>query len=602
MINKPKQHETRQVIQIGLSLIFIFTSFMLHSQTIQGVSQPGSFYITKDLLVERGAPPDLYAELSFNDDNGNGILEADEEAKIVIDLTNKGKGKAQILKVNIEDDKPDNNLVIESKIIPSLEPGASFTATIPLHAKFKISSADHKLKINILEHFGFDMDPVYLTLTTLEYQKPQLTLAGLKILDSGEGTYARTEDGQLEPGEQVKACIIIQNTGKNIAKETSYSVSSKDENIYLEDNYGKLGDIAIGETKEIWIKIMPNKRVTTIGNLPLYITVSEKIGMGGITDLQLPVAMNQKPPAPQIVEVKPDYGSLATKTPVFETSSTKITFAKKTSDLVEIKTVAPAKTKIPNSLGVIIGIENYENIPDAPFADDDAKLMKEYFEKKLGVGQEQIIFLTDKEATSANIKKIFNPDYGELQKAVVKGKTDIFVYYSGHGVPSKDGKKVYLFPYEGVIAGLEDFGYDLEVFYENLNRLGAKSVTVIMDACYSGSSRPSEKLTAENIDGSKAGIKHINLEKPWLNYPNFTIINSSGNETSLGYDASQTGLFTYYFCAGLQGKADENNDKKITLGELKRYVTTGVVQKSKQIIGVQTPEFHGDENRVLCEY
>ena len=159
------------------------------------------------------------------------------------------------------------------------------------------------------------------------------------------------------------------------------------------------------------------------------------------------------------------------------------------------------------------------------------------------------------------------------------------------------------FPPEGVVEGLKDFGYNINTFYENLNQLGAKSVTVIIDACFSGASRKTANIKPENLLADKAGIKHIIIKKPWLQYPNFTVINSStGSETSLGYDASQTGLFTYYFCAGLQGKADENKDRKITLGELQRYVTEKVKDTSKKISGLQTPEFHGDENRVLCVY
>jgi hypothetical protein len=88
-----------------------------------------------------------------------------------------------------------------------------------------------------------------------------------------------------------------------------------------------------------------------------------------------------------------------------------------------------------------------------------------------------------------------------------------------------------------------------------------------------------------------------------LDNPKFTVINSStGEETSLGYDASRSGLFTYYLCAGLQGRADANGDKQITLGELKTYISTNVMATSKKISGIQTPVFYGDENEILVKY
>ena len=100
------------------------------------------------------------------------------------------------------------------------------------------------------------------------------------------------------------------------------------------------------------------------------------------------------------------------------------------------------------------------------------------------------------------------------------------------------------------------------------------------------------------------GVKIVpKISQPWMKNPNFTVFtSSSAEETSLGFDQSQTGLFTYYLCAGMQGEADEDKDGKITAGELKNYVTANVVNMSKKIMGLQTPKFHGNEDIVLIEY
>ena len=42
------------------------------------------------------------------------------------------------------------------------------------------------------------------------------------------------------------------------------------------------------------------------------------------------------------------------------------------------------------------------------------------------------------------------------------------------------------------------------------------------------------------------------------------------------------GLFTYTLAEGMKGMADENNDKFITLGELKGYVERVVFRRSKK--------------------
>ncbi|MCB0280770.1 MAG: caspase family protein, partial [Calditrichaeota bacterium] len=240
-----------------------------------------------------------------------------------------------------------------------------------------------------------------------------------------------------------------------------------------------------------------------------------------------------------------------------------------------------------------------QNLPEAPYADKDAQLMETYFQKVLGV--EQVVLAVNDEVSGFFFDDMFNTQNGALAQAVIPGQTDIFVYYSGHGIPNKDGSKTYLFPSDGRVERLDIQGYEIEKFYANLAKLNAKSVTVILDACFSGASRTTEKIDVQNLIAAK-GIK-LTVKKPWEAYDNFTVINSStGEETSLGYDDAEFGLFTYYLAAGMKERADADKDRKITLAELKDYVIKNVTDMSKRIRGQQTPEFYGNMNQVLFEY
>ncbi len=323
----------------------------------------------------------------------------------------------------------------------------------------------------------------------------------------------------------------------------------------------------------------------------------EENNMGNLVDYLLPIVLNQKPPKTNIVTLNNDLASLNKNIARFEYSSNR--FTANTGNLINIRSVVPSQTKRPKSVGVVFGVNQYEDMAPAPYSDNDANIMKEYFQKVLGI--EQVLIFTNSDVSISKLKKMFNPDYGELQKAIVPGETEVFVFFSGHGVPDKSGKTVYLFPYDGVKNDLETFAYSTSELYENLNKLGAKKVTVIIDACFSGGSKKSEKFVEENLVAQK-GVR-VEIDKPWLNNPDFIMISSStGDETSLGYDLSETGLFTYFFCAGLQGKADANEDKVITLGELKNYVITKVTENSKKLSGLQTPEFSGEDNTIMVEY
>jgi hypothetical protein len=444
------------------------------------------------------------------------------------------------------------------------------------------------------------MDKAYLILNTMKYQNPKLVLSGLEVVDYGEGTMAREQDNLLQAGEQVKIKLIVQNIGKNIATNTKYKITTNDDNIYLDENtQGELGDLAIGEVKEFWITMSPNRRVNTKDKLPVFLTLEEDIGMGNLTDFQIPLYLDQKAPETTIVEVMPDIEMLKKQKYRFETTSDKFTV--NVGNLINIKEVVSSNTKLNNSVAVVFGVENYNDLPPAPYAKNDAEIIKEYFRKRLGV--EKVVTYTNKEVSGFVFDNVFNPDYGELQKAVLKGQTDLFVFYSGHGVPSKDGENIYLFPSDGKVARLETQGYNLNKLYENLEKLEARSITVFIDACFSGASKASEKIKSENLVSMK-GVKIVpKTRQPWLTNPNFTVFTSSGaEETSLGFDQSQTGLFTYYLCAGMQGEADEDKDGKITAGELNNYVTENVKNMSKKIMGLQTPKFHGNEDMVLIEY
>lgn len=585
--------------------ILLFISFWLSlpvsygQKVIKGGTSVRNFQMKASF--ERGLPPNLFADLSFSDENGNGILEASEKAELNLTLTNKGNGPAQGLDIKVTDENGyDRQFKIDgNKRMDYLHPDQSVDISIPIEAGFDINSAEHKLKISVREHFGYDMDPAYLVLNTLKYQAPEIIFSGYEVIDYGEGTGAITQDGQIQPGEQVKVKLFLQNVGKNLAENVSYSVVSKDNNVYVDGNTGSLGTMKIGEVSSFWITLSPNKRVNINKNLPVYLDVNVDKNRGGLSNFALPLAMNTQPPEAEIQRVEADIAAIEKQVARFEYSSNK--FTANIGKTVNIRQVPKASTRRNNAVAVIFGIENYDELPPAPYAENDASIVEEYFRNLLGISK--VVTYTSRQARGLIFDDVFNPTYGELQKAIVKGQTDVFVFYSGHGIPSKSGEEVFLFPADGKVARLDIQGYNLNNFYTSLEDLGARSVTVFLDACFSGASRNSEQIERENLISMKGIRVKPKLLKPWENNPSFSVFTSSAaEETSLAFDESQTGLFTYYMCVGLQGNADGNGDKKITLGELHGFVKEKVMDTSRKISGLQTPEFHGDEGKVLVEF
>ena len=452
------------------------------------------------------------------------------------------------------------------------------------------------------------MDTALFSLSTLEYQAPQLVYSGIEVYDYGDGTQAIIEDSQIQLGEQVKLKIFVQNIGQNIAKKIKYKVYSKDPDLYIVDNannivestQGTIDDLPIGESNYFWVNVSPNKRLDPRGKLPIYLDLMVDRDRGDLLAFNMPIFPNQKPPAIKELNVTADIEKfLSQKSEIFAGTSKKLQVRQ--SNLINIHEVQRSKTIRPDAVGLIFGVEKYNTIPPAPFAENDAAIIQDYFKERLGI--HNTVMYNSKDVVGFKFNNVFNSNTGELQAAIEKGKTDIFIFYSGHGIPSKDGSQVYLLPADGNINNIEEQGYNLNELFTNLEMMGARSITIFMDACFSGTSRYSNNNPQQNLTGQKGVYIKPRISKPWEKNTNFSVLSSSTyNETSLAYEPSQTGLFTYFLCAGLKGNADSNKDGRITLGELYTYVSEQVSATSKTLIGSQTPQFTGNPDFVLVEY
>ena len=81
---------------------------------------------------------------------------------------------------------------------------------------------------------------------------------------------------------------------------------------------------------------------------------------------------------------------------------------------------------------------------------------------------------------------------------------------------------------------------------------------------------------------------------------NFTVMTAArGDQTAKPLEEAKHGMFSYFLMKGMEGKADANQDNKITAGELHSYVKANVIQQSS---GRHTPELQGDADRVLVQF
>ena len=120
---------------------------------------------------------------------------------------------------------------------------------------------------------------------------------------------------------------------------------------------------------------------------------------------------------------------------------------------------------------------------------------------------------------------------------------------------------------------------------------------MFLDTCYSGVSRDEQMLLA-----SARPIRIIADEQDGIP-DNFTIFSASKlDQISSGLKEAKHGIFSYYLMKGLEGKADTNQDNKITNGELLAYMDLNVSQKASELGRQQNPSLAGDPNKVLISY
>ena len=74
------------------------------------------------------------------------------------------------------------------------------------------------------------------------------------------------------------------------------------------------------------------------------------------------------------------------------------------------------------------------------------------------------------------------------------------------------------------------------------------------------------------------------------------------DQISSGLKEANHGIFSYYLMKGLEGKADTNQDKEITNGELLAYMDENVSRKAAELGRQQNPSLTGNPDKILMSY
>jgi hypothetical protein len=254
-------------------------------------------------------------------------------------------------------------------------------------------------------------------------------------------------------------------------------------------------------------------------------------------------------------------------------------FVLKTSSLEIIP--GAAQKPFPKDWALVIGIEEYSGLPQVNYAKRDALIVRDYFIKVLGVPEENVVTLIDKDATKARIEGFIKQYLPEN----VSSETTLYVYFAGHGAPDMAKGEPYLVPYDGDTRFIEQTGYNLKSFYQDLNKIKLQRIYIFLDSCFSGvAARASDML----VKGARPALIHVENASIASN----TIVALSAadaGQLSNMYPDEKHGLFTYYLLRAFQGEADNNSDHWVSVKELYEYVKSNVSRVARRMGAEQTP-------------
>lgn len=532
---------------------FLLVEVLSAQQSKQISAVSGKIFIT----VQKAVSQTPYLEIknyAFTDVNGNNKIDAGETSTISFDLSNSGKGTGTGLSLVIEEINKINGLEF---IKPAQTPDLKFDETIhfdiPVKGSFDLLNGTASFRIIVKEPNGFSSDPLEVEIETQAFRPPFVKLVDYQVSSQTGSTLERRKPFDLE--------VLIQNLGQGVAENVLVFAVIPGNIFCLTANQSyEIDKLLPGEKRLISYTFVANSEYKG-DSIGFFLNINEKLGKYAENGL-VSLAMNQKVSADKLV-VK---GAVET--------DVAIAVASLSSDVD--KNIPVAVEKQPNKVALIFGNEDYSGSFNSEinveYARRDAGIFYEYAVKTLGLVEENIYFKTD--ATSGTM----NTEIDRVCELVKRmgNETELIFYYAGHGYPNEQTYSPNLIPVDVNATNLNS-AIQLKDVYRKLGETGAKKITVILDACFSGGGRNQGLMAAR-------GVK-IKPKDEELNGNIVVFSASSGEQSALPYHNQKHGMFTYYFLKKLQESKGE-----VTFGELDSYLRNQVGINSIKINGkVQDP-------------
>jgi len=509
----------KTLVAVFILLLALFSG-LTGQEIIKGRTSSGYVNITKD------PPKPPYIEivpgsLTFSDPDGNQMINASENAKIIFQIKNSGQGPGLNLEARISEKNSAPGISLnQTKTIGTLEPGKTVSVEIPVSGTMNTTDTKATFSIAINEANGFGTDPVIIEVPVRAFVSPLVKIVDYKIT-SQTGT-------TIEKKKPFEVQVLVQNVGHGKADNITISLPLPENMFCLSDNASVvINSLAAGEQKLIEYSFVANNNYA-LSDINLNFQVRELYNKYS-ENRNVLIAMNQQVASEKLVVQG-------------KTEETKqIEIGSLTSAVDKNIPFNPAKNQ--KRIALIIGNEDYSGNLNAEinvaYAVNDATIFKQYAINTLGVPEANIYFSAN--ATAGEMRKNIDLVSKLLEK--MGTQSELIFYYAGHGLPDEATKVPYLIPVD-VDAGNLTAAIKLSDIYEKFGNSGASRITVFLDACFSGGGRSQGLLAARSV--------RIMPKSESVTGNMVVFSASTGEQSALPLNREKHGLFTYYLLKKLQ--------------------------------------------------
>lgn len=479
----------------------------------------------------------------FTDANKNNAIDANENCCIKFKIHNNGKGNAINCFAKIIPNETTKEIKYADINIPLIKPQETIDVSMPLTSTTKVSDGIANLRLKVEEPHGFGTETASISINTKKFVAPLLQIVDSKVSPSEGTTLKKMSPFYLQ--------VLLQNTKKGSADNVKVKIGLPTNVLLMESQKEEeyFAYISGGETKSINYPLIINNNYAS-NDVPITLYVKEKYGEYA-ENKTINLHINQSITNNNII----------IKEKEINTKNQDIKIASISSDID--KNIPEAINSNSNTFAIVIANETYNKEANVPYAVNDGNIFKEYCRNCLGIPEKNIHLITNATLNDIRHEVKWIQDVAE----VYKGDAKIIFYYAGHGIPDEKSKNAYLLPTDGYGSDVAT-GYSLENLYKTFGSLPSKSITVFLDACFSGAKRDGNMLASAR--GVAIKVKQT---IPIGNMVVFTA--AQGDETAYPYKEEEHGLFTYYLLKKLQ-----ETKGNATLGELSDYIKEQVERQS----------------------